>query len=229
MKPSEVRKRMISYIRDISFLSVDGIIRKNEDKIKGLSKVLSSKLDSIDEIDEYLDYIIDYIDNTNKYFKRTGKGRIPYSLLFTFASYEDKLSEFIFNKNVEEMKRKDPGLAGVATSEGSDSLEDFSISFKGNDYDFIYTEGGRFFFFSPVTKRIVAQLFGGKILSLKQFKRLCKNKKIPRVTLTTMYNKVRKVDDKSDAMKSFEIYFRQMRAKVDRRKNKERTSRRRNR
>ena len=98
MKFSEVRKKMVVYIRDISFLSVDGIIKKNEDRIKELSKVLSVKLNFIDEVDEYLDYIIDYIDNTNKYFKRKGKGKIPYSLLFTFANYDDKFSEFVFNE-----------------------------------------------------------------------------------------------------------------------------------
>ena len=222
MKPSEVRKRLVLYIKDISFLSVDGIISKNKDKIKNLSETLSSKLDSIDEVDEYLDYIIDYIDNTNKFFKREGKGKIPYSLLFTFANYNDKFSEFLFNRSVEKKKKKeDPGLAGVTSTEGSDNLKDFSISFEDNDYDFICTEGGSFFFFSTVTRRIVVQLLSGKTVSFRNFK-----KKFPKVRLAAIYNKVKKTEDQSDIMKSFEIYFRQMRAKLDRGKHKKRTSRR---
>lgn len=218
MKSSEVRKRMVVYIRDISFLSVDGIIKKNEEKIKDLSEMLCSKLDSLDEVDEYLDYIIDYIDNTNQYFKKEGKGKIPYSLLFTFANYEDKFSEFLFNKNVEK-KKKDPGIAGVTSTEGSDNLKDFSISFEDNDYDFICTERGAFFFFSTVTRRIVVQLLNGKVISFRNFK-----KKLPKVRLAALYNKVKKADDKNNAMKSFEIYFKQMRIKVDRRRSKKRTS-----
>ena len=221
MKPSEVRKKLVLYIKDISFLSVDGIISKNKDKIESLSETLSSKLSSIDEVDEYLDYIIDYIDNTNKYFKREGKGKLPYSLLFTFANYDDKLSEFIFNKAVYKRKKEDPGLAGVTSTEGSDDLKNFSISFEDNDYDFICTEGGAFFFFSTVTRRIVVQLLSGKTVSFRNFK-----KKFPKVRLAALYNKVKKTEDKSDTMKSFEIYFRQMRAKLDRGRHKKRTSRR---
>ena len=224
MKSSEVRKKMVLYIRDISFLSVDGIIKKNEDKIKDLSKTLSSKLDSIDEVDEYLDYIIDYIDNTNKYFKKEGKGRIPYSLLFTFASYEDKLSEFIFDRNVGRKKREDPGLAGITSSDESNNLKDFSISFKDNDYDFIHTEGGEFFFFSNMTRKVVVQLSTGKVVFFSKFKKMDKKKRIPQVRLAAIYNKVKKVDDKNDAMISFMIYFKQMRMKIVRRKNKKRTS-----
>jgi len=224
MKPSEVRKKMVVYIRDISFLSVDGIIKKNEEKIKDLSEILSSKLSSIEEVDEYLDYIIDYIDNTNQYFKREGKGKIPYSLLFTFASYEDKLSEFIFNKDVSKIKKKDPGLAGVTSKESPDDLKDFSISFKGSDYDFIHTEKGIFFFFSITTRRIVVQLPNGNVVSFKKFKKKVKEKRIFQVRLAMLYNKVKKIDDKSDAMKSFIIYFKQMRIKIDRRKNQKRTS-----
>ena len=224
MKPLEVRKKMVLYIRDISFLSVDGIIKKNEEKIEDLSKILSFKLNSIDEVDEYLDYIIDYIDNTNKYFKKEGKGKIPYSLLFTFASYESKLSEFIFDKSVERKKKEDPGLAGITSNGESDNLKDFSVSFRENNYDFIYTEKGQFFFFSVATRRIVVQLSNGKIVSFKRFKKICKEKSIPQVRLATIYNKVKKIDDKSDVMRSFIIYFEQMRIKIGRRKNKKRTS-----
>lgn len=225
MKSSEVRKRMVVYIRDISFLSVDGIIKKNEDKIKDLSEMLSSKLSSLDEVDEYLDYIIDYIDNTNKFFKKEGKGKIPYSLLFTFANYDDKFSEFIFNKDVHKKKKEDPGLAGVTHDKsGSDNLQDFSISFKNNDYDFIYTEKGEFFFFSAITKKVVVQLPNGNVVSFKKFGKLCKEKGIPQVKLAAIYNKVKKIDGKSDTMQFFEIYFKQMRIKVDKRKDKKRSS-----
>lgn len=224
MKSSEVRKRMVIYIRDISFLSVDGIIKKNENKIKDLSKVLSSKLNSLDEVDEYLDYIIDYIDNTNKYFKKEGKGKIPYSLLFTFASYEDKLSEFIFNKDVSKRKKEDPGLAGITSKEGPDNLNDFSISFKDNDYEFICTEKGKFFFFSTITRKVIVQLYSGNVVSFTKYKKMCRKKKVHQVRLATVYNKVKKVDDKSDTMRSFEIYFKQMRVKIDRGKNKKRSS-----
>lgn len=224
MKSSEVRKKMVVYIRDISFLSVDGIIKKNEDKIKDLSKMLASKLNSLDEVDEYLDYIIDYIDNTNKYFKREGKGKIPYSLLFTFASYDEKFSEFIFNKDVDKKKKEDPGLAGTTSKEGPDDLKDFSISFKDNDYNFIYTEKGKFFFFSVITRRVVVQLSNGKVVSFKKFKKICREKRISQVRLAAIYNKVKKVDGKSDAMRSFEVYFKQMRSIIGRRRNTKRTS-----
>ncbi len=217
MKPPEVRKKLVLYIKDISFLSVDGIIKKNKEKIKDLSEMLCVKLDSLDEVDEYLDYIIDYIDNTNQYFKREGKGKIPYSSLFTFANYDDKFSEFLFNKSIE--KKKDPGIAGVISTEGPDNLKDFSISFENNDYDFICTEKGVFFFFSIVTRRIVVQLLNGKVVSFRNFK-----KKFPKVRLAALYNKVKKDEDKSDTMRSFEIYFKQMKAKVDRGRKKKRTS-----
>jgi len=224
MKSSEIRKKMEVYIKDISFLSVDGIIKKNKDKIKDLSEVLSVKLNSIDEVDEYLDYIIDYIDNTNNYFKREGKGKIPYSLLFTFASYEDKLSEFIFNRDIRKKKNEDPGLAGVTSKESSDNLKDFSIFFKNDDYDFIHTEDGKFFFFSIITRKVIVQLSNGKVVSFKKFKKICREKRIPQIRLATIYNKVKKIEDKSDTMKSFETYFKQMRVIIAGRKNKKRTS-----
>lgn len=220
MNSLQVRKKIITYIKDISFMSADGIIKKNKKEIKSLSETLSSKMSKISEVDEYLDYIVDYIDNLNRFFKKEKrKGKVPYSSMLMFANKDERFSEFLFNREMEIKKKiEDPGLAGVNSTEESNNLKDFSISFKGNDYDFIHTEKGNFFFFSIVDRKVVIQLSNGKIVSFKGYKKICKEKEISGIKLKALYSKVKKVADKNDAMKSFEIYFKRMRTKIDRRK-----------
>ena len=75
-----------------------------------------------------------------------------------------------------------------------------------------------------MTRKIVVQLSNGNVVSFVKFKKRCKEKRIPQVRLAAIYNKVKKVDDKSDTMRSFMIYFEQMRIRIDRGRNKKRAS-----
>jgi len=216
MKKLRVRSILKRYIGSLSFGELDSSFwKKKRNTLNGLSEKLAAKLKTEEDIEEYLETVIEHISSLNIYFKKEGRfGRIPYSAVLNFANKEETLSSFLLDKGIKNrIKKETNSLAGFDSSgKEVDPLEDLKkLSFyhKGKDYEFIFLQNGKMFFYSPENRKIFVQYSGGKVRSFEEFKR--RNKKLGKSFITTgmLYRRIKKDIKKNDAMKSFLIYMRQ--------------------
>lgn len=217
MNRSEIRQALEGYISEVLPIVklIDHLFRKEKEKVVVLIKELEKFCSSKEDVYDYLDYVIEYIDNLNKFFKQQGRGVIPYTKIFLFAIKEERQSEFL-------MERK---IKGKSTSEeAKENSEDISFFHGGNLYNLVYTAKGCLFFFSASERKMVVQLANGKICDYDSYKKICKKKKENPVGRIFIYNKIKDFKEKTEAQAAYSIYIRQERAKLARRRNKKKSS-----
>jgi len=233
LKKKKIKNTIRKYIKDLSKGgSGDAIVEKHKQKFFLLAKSILQRFSSYKDVEEYLEHVLSHIDGLNEYFKAQGsRSKIPYSKLIVFAVKDELLDEFLLQKGIESRKKDTvPMLAGLEESGDAeaDNLSSLCISSGGNDYYCIYEHIGFFFFFSAVTRKILVQIPGGKTLSFKKYQNRCKKRGELFATRVKLFKRIRKSKNKSDSMIAFQIYIRQEKAKIARRKLTERSLRSRN-
>jgi len=233
MKKKDVRNIFKEYISDLSGSSESSLIVDRNKKIidELCIKALKNFKDK-NQIEEYLDFVVEYIKGLNKFFVKKKRSKISYTKLFNFANKDERISEFIVNKKIsskKEEKENEKDIAGFSSiqDDNEEILDMSSLSIKsgGFIYKFIWIENGIMFFFSVERREILVQFIDGKIMSYVSYKKKFKknkftsNKFVGRVAL---FRKVSEFEKKTDTMQAFLIYIRQERAKVARRKFKKR-------
>ncbi len=223
MTKFEIRKIIERYLMEVVGIPTiaGSIIHDEFVVINALSKKLSEVFHSEEKVNGYLDYVADYLDSLNKYIKKKGGGRIPYTKIFKFAIKTKILSEFLMQTKIEEKRKKD--IAGFDDYEDEKSVEDFSVPYKGEDYLFLYSKNSLMFFFSVKKRQVVVQLPSGNIRNYDDYKKLCEKKRKKVVGRVFLYKTIGNIKSKTDCQQGFLLYIRQERAKIARRKEKKRT------
>ena len=222
MKKIEIKKFIRKYLSDLSSKrSGDGLIEKHKKSFLSLTKTFRKRFSSPGEIEEYFEYVLVHIDNLNEFFKKQGRTLIPYSRLLIFAAKEELLDGFFLQKGIESRRKTTaPMLAGLEEigNKEVDDLSNLCISMGGEDYYCFYDELGFLFFFSVAARKVLVQIPGGRTLSYLKYKKRCRKRREPLVTRSKMFKKIKSLEKKSDTMIAFQIYIRQEKAKIARRK-----------
>ena len=229
MKTFEIEKAIRGYINEVAPNSEIAlrILNKEKTRIEELSRKLSKIFNKSEEVDNYLDDIVEIIENLNKFFKKKGSGRVSFSNILKFANKDERISDFILDRAIAEKRNgkmgKEERIAGFDIKNDDDNLAGYSVPFKGKDYSFIFLSGSYMFLFSPVTRKVVVQVSGGLVESYLSYKKRCEDNEENPIGKLLIYKELRKIGNFSDIQKMFMIYIRQERAKIARRNNKKRT------
>jgi len=179
MKENEVVEDCLGFMKDISpFFSRD-LERKWREAFVPLGNKICNLVKTEEDVSEYLNSVLFYIDDLNKFFaKKKGGGRIPYSRLPQFAIKEERISDFFLDKEVrKKLSRKKAGMAGFENSLGNERYQDLSVIFENEVYSLIYSSNVNRFFFSPVVNKVVVQGSNGKIVSYSRYRKERKKKR----------------------------------------------------
>jgi len=229
MKKKDIRNVFRGYLSDLSGSGkIEFIIDRDKKVINELCIKVLKNFENKEQIEEYLDFVVEYIKGLNKFFVKKKRSRISYTRLFNFANKDERISEFFINKSIrnkKEIEENKKDIAGFSSTQDDNEeileMSSLSIKFEGEIYKFIWIENGIMFFFSPVKREIVVQFLGGKIITFNSYK---KNFKIDNsishkfVGRMVLFKKISRFDKKTDTMHAFLIYIRQERAKIARRK-----------
>ena len=214
---------LVQFLKEISTRPTRPIVTKYKTVIYDLAKKLRGVFRTEKEIVEYLDHILEHMDNLNKFFKRNRKGSVPFSMIFVFANKDERLSSFLMEKNFSkknEGKHYDE-MAGFESSEQEKSLEpdSFSVYFKKIRYDFLVASGVNLFFFSPKKQKMAVQLENGKMVSFNDYLKAKKKKKLKPIGRLKLFKKICGKKEKTKTEKLFCSYV--LEFKERRKKEKE--------
>lgn len=234
MKKKDIRKILRNYLSDLSGNEKSEFIFIRDKKIVDeLCIKIINKFENEEQIEEYLDFVVNSIKGLNEFFAKKKRAKISYTRLFSFANKDDRISEFFVNKEIssrKEEKENEKDIAGFSLEQSNEEeiLEMSSLKVGVNNfvYRFLWTEHGVMVFFSPEKREIVVQLLSGKIMTFSSYKKnFKKDNSISYKFIGKMYlfRKISEFSKKTDVMHAFLIYIRQERAKIARRKFKKRS------
>ncbi len=198
------------YLKSYMMLLVSGNMNKfwesNSLIIEELSIKLSKRFKKEKEIEEYLDYILVYIDNLNQFFSKSNSGRIPYSKMFSFANKEERLQEFLLDRSIShKIKNKSSRIAG---HEISSSENEINIIYKDEIYGQIYSSSVNDFFFSVAIKKLVVRnKKSGNIVSYLTYVGTMKKKKFVFFSEEKIYKALKFGDNRTNTMQSFIDFY----------------------
>jgi hypothetical protein len=219
MKPQKVRKILYKFIVEIASDPTKDLKVIWKDTLKELSEKLSKKFNTEQEVKNYLDYVLEYMDGLNKFFAKKGSGYVPYSKLFQFANKDERLSEYLFDLGVhKKFSKKNSGIeiAGHVAEEEED--DEINIIFENEIYSQIYASSSKGFFFSSAINSFLVRNSNGKMRSYKQYKKRAVKKGIYYTKLNEIY-KALSGGIRTEAMDSFLIYIRDLRNERKTKKN----------
>jgi len=208
MKENEVVEDCLGFMKDISpFFSRD-LERKWREAFVPLGNKICNLVKTEEDVSEYLNSVLFYIDDLNKFFaKKKGGGRIPYSRLPQFAIKEERISDFFLDKEVrKKLSRKKAGMAGFENSLGNERYQDLSVIFENEVYSLIYSSNVNRFFFSPVVNKVVVQGSNGKIVSYSRYRKERKKKRKKHIRLSYIYKIISREEKVSDVIEYFKVY-----------------------
>ena len=199
------------YLRNISKMPMSSDFLKDEKssiKIKTLYSMISdhynkTKMFSTEkEIEEYFDFIVDTIEDLNRYFakiKRTRKRLFTVGRAFLGMSINSKyFNAFLVDKGMsmnpskKRIEEKTNLLAGFEhKKDSSESLntEDTGINVQYGPYEYglIYSEDSCMFFFSSEASKMAVQLDNGKIIPYSQYVSNNKKNRKPYIKKSQIY------------------------------------------
>jgi len=184
MKSGRVRSILIKFIKDIYPGDVNKFIEQKKDIIKELTKKLLKNFKTEEEILEYLEYVLNDIDSLNEFFRKKRKRPIKYSSVSSFANKDDRIANFVFDKNLKTGKMKDK-LAGKEMVNGNNHKSN-DVIYKNEVYTEIFCKKNKFFF-SPVTNKIVVLINNGKIIQYSKYVKILKGKDRKYIGLNFLY------------------------------------------
>ena len=203
MTPRKAKKYLKTYMQIIVPASSDKLFEQLKDIISELSKKLAVEFNDEKEIEDYLDYVFEYIDGLNQFFVKKGKGRVPYSKLFSFANKDIKIQEFKFDKNVQKKRVESNNVDVAGYNYEEEEEEEINVIYKNDIYGQIFSLNKKDFFFSIVTKRLIVRNRIGKILPYKKYKKLAIKNGIVYVSPIQIYNAILSGDNRTSTMESF--------------------------
>jgi hypothetical protein len=202
---------------------INNIFKVQRKLINELSDKLSDNFDCEKSLNDYLDFIYEYIEGLNEYFKKEKKGRVSYSKILVFANKDEKISEFLMDRALSTKKHKNnKSIAGFDNANDSENedLSGFSVPFKNKICYFIFEKEGFIFCYNMEIEKLVVYFPDGSIYSYKKYKKYCLNNNKKYIGRIYIYNQLRNRKDLTDIQKSYNIYIRQERARIARRKIK---------
>jgi len=211
MTPGRARLLLFDFVKDI----YDGPSKDIEVQWGDLLNDLGDKLAKViikdEDIEVYLNSVLEYIDGLNKFFaKQKNRSRIPYSKLLSFANKDERISEFILEKGLKKKIsstiksfQEEVDMAGF-TYKNED--EEASIIFDNEVYTKIYETMEKGFFFSPITNALIVRISDNKTVTYSKYRELAKKNKIKYLRKREIYNRLRDVSD-SDIIISYRRYY----------------------
>lgn len=219
MKPKKVRKTLYKFMVEIAPGPTKDLEVIWKDTLDELSKKLSKKFKTEQEVENYLDYVLEYIGGLNEFFAKKNSGYVPYSKLFQFANKDERLSEYLFDRGVrKKFLKKNSGMdiAGYAIEEEEDN--EINIIFEDEIYSQIYASGSNGFFFSSAINSFLVRGFNGEMQSYKQYKQKAIRKGKYYTKLSKIY-KALSSGTRTEAMDSFLVYIKDRRDERKAKKN----------
>ena len=204
MTASEVRKILLQFMAEISHTPIKNLADKLSAVLDELSEKLSKVFKDKKEIEDYLDHIIEYIDDLNRFFKKQRRGSVPYSRLFNFANKEDRIEEFLFDKGIKRLRSADSDV-DMAGYDGVEGYSPINVLYCNEMYGWIYSSSKRKFFYSPAVNRIAVQNKKGEVISYVKYRKSLKGKKY--IKIRDILKKVKAIKNKSEDMKAFCAYW----------------------
>jgi hypothetical protein len=175
-----------------------------------LSKKLAKAFSTEEQVDEYLMFVLNEINDLNKFFARKNRAPVPYSRLFAFANKDERLSSFLFDSGVKkkffnnEEESSGIDVAGFNSSQVKD--DDVTIIYKDDVYGCVYVSSKRTFFFSSAVNRLIVQKHSnGKILQYKKYVHRMNSKGKKFISPSQIFSSVvkkKKINSSSLAFKS---------------------------
>ena len=187
MTPGRVRLLLFEFMADIYPGKSSDLETQYGDFLNELGGKLSKVLSKEQEIDEYLNSILEYIDGLNQFFaKQPEKSRIPYSKLLTFANKDERISGFLLDKGLKKKLSTSSGI-DVAGYDSEDEEEAEDIIYDNEVYEYLYSLNNRKFFFSPVINKVAVQYPSKKIISYSLYRRKARKKGKKYIKLVTLH------------------------------------------
>jgi len=206
MTPERVKLLLFEFMTDIHPGPVQQTLKiKWKSVLDELGNKLSKLFSKEREVDDYLNYILAYIDDLNKYFAKEKKGRVPYSQLFNFANKDERISEFLFDRGAEKKLSKSSS-GRMAGFDSEDEEEDDDIIFGNEVYSYIYSFEGKKFFFSPVINEVAVKPPKGKTISYLLYKRNGRKYRGTYLKLSSIHRALRNKQN-TESIKAFVKYM----------------------
>lgn len=212
MTPGKVENELKKFITSILFTreAVKNLMDSQSETISELGVKLSKVLNKKEEVEEYLDFVIDEMES----YRTFAKGSIPYSKLFYFANKDKRISEFLMDKKIsEKRKTKITDMAGLDEDIENFCINDAETEIKGRTYGCIHVEDNHIFWFNPENRKVMVQLPSGEIVSNKEYVKKSKNENSNYIRLAKIFKKIKHEDRKGHYLVSFLIYWKQRRTK----------------
>lgn len=218
MKKSEVIDSISRFVKEFSgldFLSDKaGIL----DEVAGkIYKLVNTEKD----VRDYLDFVMNAIDDLNGLFAKEGKRPIPYSRILNFAKNDTRIANFTFSKGMKKKRDGEVpvGMAGINSPE--EQVDNSDISYDGVPYEELVVIGNLRFFFSPFSRKVIVHN-GKKMMSYADYYKPLKKKNKKYIKKGDLIKEIKNQDISSDVAISYDIYIRQVRAKIKRKHGRER-------
>ena len=210
MTPLKVRRVLCKFMIEVAPGPVNELESIWKETLTELSRKLSKKFKTVNEVEEYLDHTIEYIEGLNNFFvTQKKKSRIPYSKLFQFANKDERLSEYFFDKGVQKkFSKRDRGLE-IAGHTMTEEEEEISIIFEDEVYSQIFASNTKGFFFSSIVNSLIVRNSKGKIVSYKEYKKSAIKKSIYYTTIQKIH-KALLIGNRTETMESFIIHIRNL-------------------
>ena len=212
-----IRQAIINYMDDIMHSPPKNWKTQWKKVIDETTEVLDGKFKTPEEVDQYLGFILEYIDGLNRFFAKKKMGRIPYSKLLHHAKKPEKITDFMFDMGAKKKLSKesddvdvnpDITLAGFRFRDGDNTKELSIVVFKENVYHYIYSNKVNMFYF--LDGEVIVRDSLGKIRTYKAYKARAIRKNKMYTKLLTIYKSIEVITKKTDSMGDFLAHYEDM-------------------
>ena len=207
-----VRGVIVNFMMDIISIPLKDWEDQFKEVINDTVNTINPGLKTTDEVEKYLSFVLEYIEGSNKFFRKKKSGRIPYGKLLHHARKKEKFTEFMFELGVERKLAKkndkpvqddDITLAGFRYTGDEESRDAEIVIWKEQVYRYMYHNSVNTFFFND---GIVVKDSLGIIRSYAEYKKRASERKKNYTKLNYMW-KVLKKHDHTDAGDEFISYY----------------------